>query len=512
MGKKPPGDSLTKKASLNALASAIDYGTRLVVGFVVNPLLVAGLGDYFYGVWQFLGQLIEYVSPASGRPTQALKWTLASQQASIDYENKRRQVGNAVAVWLLFLPLLGLLGGLLTWFAPVWLKASTEFYSTIRLAATLLVVNLITISLVEVPRSVLEGENLGYKRMGLSAALVIVGGGLMVLALHLNTGLVGVNAARLITTLLTGLLFVQVVRTFVPWFGIAKPSFKAVRGFLGLSSWFLAWNLVMKLMLASDVVILGIFGKAELVTIYTLTKYVPETIISFVAIVVFGIAPGLGGVIGSGDFRKVARVRGEMMTFTWLVATGVGSTVLVWNPSFLRLWVGPEYDAGVIPTLLIVLMVMQFVLIRNDANIIDLTLNLGRKVLIGLLSASLSIVLAAVLVSFFKAGIIGLCFGLLVGRSILSVSYPLMIGRYLNLAFSYQLKSLLRPALVTGLLFGFAALLQGFLVVDSWYGLVFGSGVTLVVVSLLVFYIGLSAVQRQHILSRIQQLMGTSNS
>ena len=51
-------ESLTKKASLNALASVLDYGVQLAVGFVVNPLLVAGLGDYLYGAWQILGRLL----------------------------------------------------------------------------------------------------------------------------------------------------------------------------------------------------------------------------------------------------------------------------------------------------------------------------------------------------------------------------------------------------------------------------------------------------------------------
>ena len=36
--------SLTKKASLNAFASVLDYGTRWLVTFMINPLLVTGLG------------------------------------------------------------------------------------------------------------------------------------------------------------------------------------------------------------------------------------------------------------------------------------------------------------------------------------------------------------------------------------------------------------------------------------------------------------------------------------
>ncbi len=70
--------TLTKKAYLNAVASVLDYGARWFVTFILNPLLVSGLGDFGYGVWQVLARLIAYISPAGGRPTQALKWTIGN--------------------------------------------------------------------------------------------------------------------------------------------------------------------------------------------------------------------------------------------------------------------------------------------------------------------------------------------------------------------------------------------------------------------------------------------------
>src|SRR6266498_5451180 len=184
--------SLTKKASLNALGAMLDYGARMVVGLVINPFMVRGLGDYLYGVLQILGRLILYISAASGRPTQALKWTIANQQASIDYDKKRRNVGGAIAVWLLFLPILAALGIFLVWIAPSWLNAPPVLSPIVRLAAGVMVVDLILTSLADVPQSVLQGQNLGYKRMGISTMLVFVaGGGFTAIALYFKTGLVG---------------------------------------------------------------------------------------------------------------------------------------------------------------------------------------------------------------------------------------------------------------------------------------------------------------------------------
>ncbi len=504
-------EGLAQKAKMNAIAATLDYGARLISGFLVTPFLVHGLGDNLYGVWRTLVSLTGYLSAASGRPAQALKWTTASQQTSKNYLEKRRSVGSALIVWVLFLPLLATLGAVLAWFAPTWIKGlPTQLYLIVRVGAALLMFDMITTTLTDVPQAVLTGENLGYKRMGLTAALVFVGGGLAVLALYLNTGLIGVAVAELTTTLITGLFYVWVVRSYVPWFGVAKPSWKAVKRFFSLSGWFLMWRLVMQLMTASDLLILGMFASASLVTTYSLTKYAPETMINIVDIVVFGVAPGLGGVIGAGDLQKAARVRGEVILLSWLVVVTLGSTILAWNQAFVGLWVGSQRYAGSTPNILILILVSQFVLIRNDASIIDLTLNISRKVLLGLLSAGLSILTAAVLVGTFHAGIIGLIVGVMTGRALLSVAYPMLIGHFLGVSVRSQAKAVVRPLLTSVILCLIASRLNLFLgnlntVPQTWVTFFFGAAVTAPVFAALAVLLGLSHDQRKRLLQRVRQ-------
>ena len=127
-------DSLTQRASLNALASILDYAANIIVGFVITPFLVAGLGDYYYGAWQILLRLVGYISPASGRPTQVLKFALAKEQHSSDFELKRSFVGSTLVVFALFLPVMAVLGALLAWFVPYWIKTPGEYVWNVRIA------------------------------------------------------------------------------------------------------------------------------------------------------------------------------------------------------------------------------------------------------------------------------------------------------------------------------------------------------------------------------------------
>jgi hypothetical protein len=223
--------------------------------------------------------------------------------------------------------------------------------------------------------------------------------------------------------------------------------------------------------------------------------------------VVFGTLPGLGGLIGSGELQKAARVRSELMAFTWLVTAAVGTTILLWLRSFTSLWVGAQYYAGSVATLLIVVMVTQFVFIRNDANVVDLTLELRRKVLLGVFSVVLSLIGAWVLVGPLQAGIVGLCLGFIGGRIVLSIGYPLSVGRLLGVPLRNQLKGVLRPLSVMVPFFLLASKLGTLITISGWLEFIPSVGVTFTGVLSLAFYLGLSGNQRAWLLDRVKRAM-----
>ena len=136
-----PEKALTHKAYLNGFASLLDTVVKGGVMALITPILVTWLGSSLFGVWQILGRLITYMHAADGRPTQALKWVIANRQEIDDDETKRRHVGSAMGVWLLFLPVLAVISAALVWISPYITKVPQELYTTIRLTCALLVVN-----------------------------------------------------------------------------------------------------------------------------------------------------------------------------------------------------------------------------------------------------------------------------------------------------------------------------------------------------------------------------------
>ena len=504
----PVPATLTTRASLNAVQSLLDYAARLGVGLVITPLLVSRFGRELFGVWEMLNRLIGYMSAADGRPTEALRLVIATKQAAADPLEHRRAVGSALVVWLLFSPLVAGLGSVLVWLSPLVTKVPPALHTTVRLASAALLVSLLIGGLSSVPESVLRGMNLGYKRMGFQAALNVIGGGLTAGAVYAGLGLVGVAGAQVALMAITGVCFWILVKRYVASFGVARPSAPEVRSLLGMSVWIAVGEVVAKLATASDVIILGMVASPALVTTYVLTGYAGRIALGLHVFTTGAAMPGLGGVIGRGEYEWAARLRREIMNLTWLFVTAVGATILLWNRSFLALWVGPVNYAGFWTNLLIVIVTVQTALVRSDAYVLDATLQPRLRVRVAAVAAV--VIIGASLALTPALGMVGVCLGVLAGRLVQSIAYPLLVDRCLHRPPRLAVRPIIRPLLVMLLLFGVTAVLGDRVLTAHWLAWAVGVVATLALMMAVAFATGLSTGARRAVVGRLRAMLVTS--
>lgn len=495
--------TLTARASLNILQTLLDYSVKLGVGLVLVPIMVSGLGRTLFGVWEMLGRLAGYIESADGRSTQALRLVISNQQASEDHASKRRWVGSALAVWVCFLPVWATAGALLIWLAPSVTKVSPAYYPTVRVACALIIGAVLVGSLSSLPESVLRGMNLGYKRMGLQAGLSLVGGALLAGAVYLGGGLVAVAAAGLLMAGLTGLCFLFVVRRQVPWFGAERPHRTEVGTLFGMSVW-LALGTVASKLFASDVLVLGMVLSAPAVTTYVLTGYAARLALNLHTLAAEAVMPGVAGVIGKRDFERAGLLRQELLAVTGIFVSTAGATILLWNRSFVHLWVGAENYAGTWTNLLIVLIAVQAAFIRCDAYIIDAALQPARRVKVGIAAGILTLALSVGLTHL--AGMVGLCAGILLGRATQSVGYPLLVRGCLERNGDLSLRWLLRPCVIMVLLFAGAAYLSERVLLESWLSWLAAASVTMVVSFAMAMALGVPPDLRALVAARMLEM------
>ncbi len=501
--------SLSQKAGLNSIALLLDYMARIAVNLITARLLADGLGKVSYGIWQLLSQVTTYLNAAGGRPTQALVMLTANQQHTTDDDTKRRAVGSAVAVWLLFLPVLILLGGLLVWQLPYWIAdAPVSGYRTIRIATGILVLNLIILNLADVPRAVLSGENQGYRRIGLSALMVILGGIAMIFSLKMGWGLIGIAASVLLTMLLTNILFFQVTKSYIAWFGLARPGRAEIMRLLRLSGWFMLWQFMWQFISFGDVVLLGFWMEegAAAAAEYTTSRYAPQVVGGVIIALFGGMFPGLGGIIGEKNYARAAAIRTELFTLTWAAVTICGVVVLVCNRSFVTLWLDETYYIGTLPFLILVSLLTLTVFVRHDSVIIDYTLNVRNKMLISGFAVIVTVVAAAFLFNRAASPLIGLEMGFVIGQIVLLIAYPWLISRALHIPYLQQYVGAIRPTICTALLFAAASFISTQFQVTSWIQLVLLAGLTLIAATLVSVPLGLSAAPRQILFKRFRTL------
>ena len=496
----PARGSLTRRAVLTAIASLLDYAAQLATTLVVTPIVVSGLGASLFGVWEMLRQAVGYMSAADGRPMDALRLVVASEQSSADANRLRRNVGAALAVWLVFLPVVALAGIALVWFAPTITKVGPELETAVRFACAFLVLAFIAGALAAIPEAVLRGMNLGYKRMGWQAALSLTGGLLAVGALSLGLGVWGLGAAQLALAAITGLCFVLLAKRYVPALGVARPSKSEVTSLLRMSAWLTGGLVLTNLLLASDVLILGMVVSPVVVATYVLTGAAARMSVTLFNFTVGATTAGLGGLIGQREYERATEIRHHLVTLTWLFVTIVGSTILMWNRSFVTLWVGQEHYAGLWANLLIVCVMVQTAFIRGDAFVIDAALRPRPRVIVTAIAAALTI--AATLTLTPVLGIVGLCAGILVGRLPQTLAYPWLVASCLHRERRVPLARAARQLGVMALLFGGAAWLGQRVTAQNWLEWTAASAVTGAMVCALALVLGLPANVRQAIVRR----------
>ena len=495
---------LTRRASLTAIAALLDYGVRLMVGVVITPVVVTHLGSSLFGIWEMLSRLIGYLSAADGRPMDALRLVLANQQATADDAANRRTVGSALGVWVLLLPVAIVASAGLIWISPTLAHATPEQVGTIRLATALLAGNFILTTLVALPEAALFGTNQGYRRMGIAAALQVAGGFVILAVLRAGFGLVALAAVQVVLTMLTAALYLAVARKHIPWFGVERPAAGEVRRFASLSGWSLAGDSIAKLMLASDVLILGFLMSSAAVTSYVLTGYSTQAVIGILTLAIGAALPGLANVIGLGDLGRARALRAELLAFGWLAGTAIGTVILLWNQAFLDIWVGPGHYAGEWSNALLVVMMIQTILIRADASVINAALRIRARVVVSGLAAVFSCAAALVLVP--RGGIPGLCLSLIIGRSIQTIGFPLIVNNSLGLGRSAGWHASLRPLLSTVVLFVGASLVGRQLVGTTWAGWVTGVVGSLPVALAAAIFMGLPRDSRRVVMVRLRML------
>ncbi|MET0636783.1 MAG: lipopolysaccharide biosynthesis protein [Chitinophagaceae bacterium] len=500
-------ENLKQRAYLNSLSGMLDFSFIQLTGFIINPFIVAGLGTSMYGIWQVIGQMTGYTKMADTRATQVLKWTLAGKRNVVEVDELRSDLTTAMVVTAISLPFVLLIGAVISWYAPVITQADPKYYDLIRITCAILISGLAINKFFDLFEAVLGGMNLGYKRMGFRAGIVVVGGLLKIYIISQGFGLIGLALVQVFLSLVTGYVFYRVVKKHVWWFRFGKTNMTKVKSFGKLSGWYMAFTTLKMVLMNSDKIILGFLIGPLYVAKYALTMFTSTAVQGAVTNVITGITPGISTLYGEGNYDKVREARKLVLSLAWTLSAAIGCTILMINRSFVNLWVGPEHYAGNIENLLILLVTVQVIFFQIDSYMINVTLNMKRKVKLSAWVGVLSTLLGFLLIREFQ--IVGLCISLLVGRLIYTFGFPMLLKKQMQDKFTFFSKGSIRPVLSIIILYLLATLAGYEINITNWLTLLLAAVLIFSVAGIIYWFVGINASERREItlsLSKIKVL------
>lgn len=421
----PVVDSGTRR---NVAAYYLNFIVVAAVGLIVSPLLLGALGPALFGVWKSLQRYLDFATVADGRASQALKWIVASRTSLSDAE-KQRDVGAAITVWFRWLPVAALVAAGVTAAMPLLIKGIPDDARTVAYtAALILAANTVLAGLLAIPDSVLTGINQGYKSMIITTAVFVVSNGAMVGAAYVGWSLWSLAAIVLIAAILNTTLTLVVARHAVSWWGVAKPTKPDIRRVFGYSAWTLGGMLVDKMLLASELIVISVMVGAVAVTQYTFTAYVLQFVLSISLVTASGFMPVLGSLLGNSEMNGAAE-RARSVRHLVIGVTVLGcAAVLAFNGTFVSFWVGAAQYMGNGINMLLVVCALQQAFMRMDGQILDVTLKIAPRVMVGLASSACGI--AAGCIGFALTHDLKLALvAVIIARLASNVAYPIFVRR-----------------------------------------------------------------------------------
>lgn len=479
--------SLTRNAKYNAYSGVFFFVVKMIVTFIMNPFLLGSLGSVFFGIWKTVENLLGFASIADGKATQALKWIIANQESSNDNYKKRRAVGGALVVWFLFLPFLIIIICTLTYFAPHLIKdIPLSDYPLIYYAFIVLGINLIITSLFGVFESILIGTNRGWITNTNHIFWTIFSAFSMFLILDYGQGLKGLIMVILFVSTLRGINIMVLCIKKIKWFGIKRPKKKEIKSFFNFSSWVLLWSFVAKFLLGSEVLLIGFLIGPEDVSKYSFTSYAAITGVSLSAVLMSSITPGLGRLFGNKEYEKFMKVMVKVRELAFALSIFFGATILLLNRSFIFLWESEERFIGIYENIIIVVLMIQLILIRNEGFLIDLGLKLKIKVLLGLLSVITISILAFFGFKYLSEDVWVILVSIFLGRLILILAFPTLVGRMIK---KRIIMIPLKNIMIGVILIGATSVLGYYQLLNSWFSLIFIGIIEMGIVVFLIYHL-----------------------
>jgi O-antigen/teichoic acid export membrane protein len=344
------------------------FGTiaNLAVGFFLSPFILHRLGDVAYGVWVLAISVVAYLGFLDlGMQSSVLRFVSKGHTIG-DHQGASAAISAALWVRLQISALVLLISGCLGYFFPLMFKVPAELAGDARKAILIIGLTTAVTMSVGVMGSVISALNRydlqNYINLTQMAVRVIG----VVTVLRRGNGIVAIAFCELLAALVGNILVVWVARGLYPDLRVQlrRPKTEALRKIWSYSSYVFLTTIAVQLVYQTDNLVVGVFVSTTAVTFYAIANNLCRYVGSAMSSMGNTFTPAASTYEAAGNTNGLLMLYKHGTRAMMLVSLPMTLTLILRGPSFIGLWMGPQYahQSG------IVLIILNIALFFSYAN------------------------------------------------------------------------------------------------------------------------------------------------
>ena len=339
-GERSPG------LARNILSNWGAFAFTAVVSFVLSPFIVRSLGDSRYGVWVLLTSLVGNLGLLDLGVRSAVSRYIARYHASGEHETASRLYTAGLRIFGLAGALSILLSvGMAVLLGTTLFKVPPEY---VRIAQIIAVLGGLTMA-VTLVGGLYGGILIGLERFDLANGLEVLVGALravaIVVVLKAGYGLVALSLVQLAASALRGSVSVYLCRRLYVELKLLAGAWdwEMVRLIFSYGIAAALLNAAATLMVSSSSLVLGVLLPASMITFWGIAANLNEYARSVVSGISYTVTPRISALQAKGSPTDMQNAVMTGSRLTAFVVLPIAATFLLRGPSFIGLWMGPQY-------------------------------------------------------------------------------------------------------------------------------------------------------------------------
>jgi O-antigen/teichoic acid export membrane protein len=436
------------------------FGTiaNLAVAFFLSPFIIHRLGNVAYGVWVISVGVVAYLGLLDLGMQSAVLRFVSKGHTQKDHQGASEAISAALWVRMQISALILLLSIGLATVSPHIFKIPAEFAGDARKAILLIGLKMsitMSIGVVAGVLSALNRYDLQTYATLVQTAVRVVG---VVAVLRTGHGIVAIAVCELIAVLVYNTLIVGIARRLYPELRIllSKPNSETLNRVWTYSSYAFLTTIAVQLVYQTDNLVVGAFVSASAVTFYaianSLCSYSSQAVNSMGATFV----PAASTYEAAGDKNSLLMLYKHGTRATLAVSLPILITLIVRGPSFIGLWMGPQYSHSSGTVLVILCTALLFSFANRTAGSIAFGIEKHKKIAIWAIGEGIAnLTLSIILVRWY--GIYGVAIGTLVPSLVVQlVLWPNYVSKLVGLSYSDVVWRVWAPVFLSSIPFAIA--------------------------------------------------------